>query len=88
MPTVEPKVITSLQLVKNLEKVQRSFTKQITGMFDPSYEARLHQLNLYSLQRRRDRYQIRLAQMWQQSGTLLFSSCHGIAEFLVDELQI
>ena len=31
---------------------------------------------------------IRLAPMWQQSGTLLFCNCHGIAEFLVDELQI
>ena len=30
----------------------------------------------------------RLAPMWQQSGTLLFCSCHGIARFLVDELQI
>ena len=26
--------------------------------------------------------------MWQQSGTLIFCSCHGIAGFLVDELQI
>ena len=31
---------------------------------------------------------VRLAPMWQQSGTLLFCSCHGIAGFLVDELQI
>ena len=30
----------------------------------------------------------RLALMWQQSGTLLFCSCHGIARFFVDELQI
>ena len=30
----------------------------------------------------------RLASMWQQSGTLLFCSCHGISGFLVDELQI
>ena len=30
----------------------------------------------------------RLAPMWQQSGTLLFCSCHGIAGFFVDELQI
>ena len=30
----------------------------------------------------------RLAPMWQQTGTLLFCSCHGIAGFLVDELQI
>ena len=33
-------------------------------------------------------YSLRLAPMWQQSGTLLFCSCHGIAGFLVDELQI
>ena len=33
-------------------------------------------------------YCVRLAPMWQQSGTLLFCSCHGIAGFLVDELQI
>ena len=26
--------------------------------------------------------------MWQQSGSLLFCRCHGIAGFLVDELQI
>ena len=31
---------------------------------------------------------LRLAPMWQQSGTLLFCSCHAIAGFLVDELQI
>ena len=31
---------------------------------------------------------VRLAPMWQQSGTLLFCSCHGIAGFLVDALQI
>ena len=30
----------------------------------------------------------RLMPMWQQSGTLQFCSCHGIAGFLVDELQI
>ena len=28
----------------------------------------------------------RLAPMWQQSGTLLLCSCHGIAGFPVDEL--
>ena len=31
---------------------------------------------------------IRLAPMWQQSGTLLFCSCHGIAGLLVDEFKI
>ena len=31
---------------------------------------------------------IRRVPMWQQSGTLQFCSCHGIAGFLVDELEI
>ena len=31
---------------------------------------------------------IRRAPMWQQSGTLQFCSCHGIAGFLVHELEI
>ena len=35
-----------------------------------------------------DRGRVRLAPMWQQSGTLLFDSCHGIDGFFVDELQI
>ena len=48
----------SLQLVKKLKTVQRLFTKHITGMFDLSYKAILCQLNLYSLQRKRDQYQI------------------------------
>ena len=48
----------SLNRINKLEKVQRSFTKHITGMFDLPYEDRLQQLKLYSLQRRRDRYQI------------------------------
>ena len=41
-----------------LDKVQRSFTKHIAGMHTMSYEERLKHLNLYSIQRRRDRYQI------------------------------
>ena len=31
---------------------------------------------------------LRRVPMWQQSGTLLFGSCHGIVRFLVDESQI
>ena len=53
--------LKSLNLINKLEKVQRSFTKHITGMFDLLYKDRLQQLklySLYSLQRRRDRYQI------------------------------
>lgn len=44
--------------INALERIQRSFTKQITNLYDLSYEARLKDLNLYSLQRRRDRYRI------------------------------
>ena len=40
------------------EKVQRAFTKHITGMRDFSYSKRLEILKLYSLQRRRVRYSI------------------------------
>ena len=39
-----------------LLKIQRSFTKHITGMNDMSYHERLKSLGLYSLQRRRERY--------------------------------
>ena len=39
-----------------IEKIQRSFTKFITGMRDCSYSDRLSLLRLYSLQRRRERY--------------------------------
>ena len=34
------------------------------------------------------RYSGRRVPMWQQSGTLLFGSCHGMARFLVDGSQI
>ena len=45
-------------MINNIERVQRTFTKYITGMYDLSYEERLKALSLYSLQRRRDRYMI------------------------------
>ena len=47
-----------LKYVYLLNKVQRSFTKHITGMHTMSYEERLKHMNLYSIQRMRDRYQI------------------------------
>ena len=44
--------------ITQIEKVQQSFTKHITGMRDLSYHERLQALRvrLYSLQRRRGRY--------------------------------
>ncbi len=44
--------------INSVERIQRSFTKHISNMYDLSYEERLQTLNLYSLQRRRDRYMI------------------------------
>ena len=41
-----------------IEKVQRAFTKHITGIRNFSYSKRLEILKLYSLQRRRERYSI------------------------------
>ena len=51
-------LICNVHQINNLERVQRTFTKYITGMYELSYEERLKALNLYSLQRRRDRYLI------------------------------
>ena len=42
--------------IKMVEKVQRSFTRFISGMAGLSYTERLAVLKLYSLQRRRERY--------------------------------
>ena len=42
--------------ITQLEKIQRSFTKHITGMNDMPYHERLKSLGLYYLQRRRERY--------------------------------
>ena len=42
--------------IDQLEKIQRSFTKHITGMQGLDYSDRLVYLKLHSLQRRRDRY--------------------------------
>ena len=42
--------------INMIEKVQRSFTRFISGMAGLSYTERLTVLKLYSLQRRRDIY--------------------------------
>ena len=42
--------------ITQIEKVQRSFTRHITGMRDLSYHEILQALRLYSPQRRRERY--------------------------------
>ena len=44
--------------IDQLEKIQRSFTKHITGMQSLEYSERLVSLKVYSLQRRRGRYHL------------------------------
>ena len=47
-----------------LEKVQKNFTSKINGMEELDYHERLKKLNLYSLERRRERFMIIYG--WQQ----------------------
>ena len=44
--------------IRELENVQRSFTKKISGIQHLSYEDRLKRLNLFSLERRRDSFRV------------------------------
>ena len=50
--------------INKIERIQRSFTSKITGMENKNYHQRLKALNLYSLERRRERYLIINA--WEQ----------------------
>ena len=47
-----------LGLVRELEGVQRAFTKKIAGVQHLSYRDRLRELRLFSLERRRDRFRV------------------------------
>ena len=51
-------------LINQLENVQRQFTSRIEGIQELNYHERLKKLNMYSLERRRDRYMIIYG--WQQ----------------------
>ena len=50
--------------IYELEKIQKNFTKKIKGMEELNYHERLKKLNMYSLERRRERYMIIYG--WQQ----------------------
>ena len=50
--------------INELENIQKTFTKKIDGMEELDYHERLKKLNMYSLERRRDRYMIIYG--WQQ----------------------
>ena len=55
--------------ITKLESVQRHFTSKVKGMEDMSYWERLHALNLYSQERRRERYLIVF--LWKISQNLV-----------------
>ena len=55
--------------ITKLEAVQRHFTSKVKGMEDMSYWERLHALNLYSQERRRERYLIVF--LWKISQNLV-----------------
>ena len=50
--------------INELEKIQKTFTSKINGMEELDYHERLKELDMYSLERRRDRYFIIYG--WQQ----------------------
>ena len=59
--------------INSIEKVQRSFTKHISGMYSLSYSERLTSLNLYSVKRRRERYIIIYVWKMLESKVLNFN---------------
>merc|ERR1712098_200620 len=52
------------EFINELEDIQKIFTTKIDGMEGLNYHERLKKLNMYSLERRRDRYLIIYG--WQQ----------------------
>ena len=54
---------SSIEDIRTLEEVQQSFTSKIISVNHLSYWDRIKHLNLYSLQRRRERYSI--IHMWK-----------------------
>ena len=47
---------TKIHQIITIEKIQKAFTKHIKGFSSFSYQERLSNLKIYSLQRRRERY--------------------------------
>ena len=58
--------------IAKLEQVQRNFTRRISGCRGMTYWDRLYHLNLQSLQRRRDRYN--MIQVWKTYNNLVPNS--------------
>ena len=65
-PLWAPHTVNRISMV---ESVQRSFTSKIDGMQGLNYWQRLEKLNMFSLQRRRERYAIIL--VWKMNQQLI-----------------
>ena len=65
----------TLGLIRTLEGVQRSFTWGINNMRELNYWERLESLDLYSLERRRERYAI--IYIWKILNNLVPNICTG-----------
>ena len=61
-----------------LENVQRSFTRHIDGMRDFNYAERLQKLNMYSVQRRHERYKILYVYKIKEGMVPNFSGEYGL----------
>ena len=68
--------------IDQLEKIQRSFTKHITGMQSLEYSEQLVSLKLYPLQRRRERYCCSPSETYGRKWvTPIFTSSSSVVSF-------
>ena len=64
----------TVKLISKLEAIQRTVTSKIAGMENLNYWERLKALNLLSLQRRRERYQ--MIHLWKVSQGIIPNNLH------------
>ena len=91
---------TIAPLLADTTKESLKESRQSTQRLSPNQEGNRQSIEYYAIDHltsaklrlhsedRKGPLSPRLAPMWQQSGTLIFCSCHGIAGFLVDELHL
>ena len=66
---------TKIHQIIMIEKIQKPFTKHIKGFSSFSYQERLSNLNIYSLQRRRERYIIIYGELCSQPSQTITIRC-------------
>jgi len=73
-------------LIQQLEELQKSFIRRIYGFRDKNYWAALQELGLYSLQRRRERYQA--IYLWNILESKVPNICHSDNELIKEQSSI